>query len=160
MINNEEVLCYPAVPFVVCDNKEAHVFAHIKLNSTKRPCRFCKAEKYEIHRFFIEDCSTDPFVLRSFEELQENMNSNEWCDENSVHRDVSKVISVKNWRLNALIMYYEQSCILRNYSAFGNDIEHYFSVLPPDILHTVHAGVVRYSVCWALSILKASMAAY
>lgn len=95
MINEEEVLCYPAVPFIVCDNKEAHLLSHIKLNSTKRPCRFCKAAKYQIHSFQndLRECSPDPVALRSFDELRANMNSHEWCDENSVHRDVSKVIA-------------------------------------------------------------------
>lgn len=33
----------------------------------------------------------------------------------------------------------------------------YFSLFPADMLHTVHGGVVRYTVVWALDVVKVSM---
>jgi len=80
-------LCYPAVPFIACDNKEAHLFAHVKLNSSKRPCRFCNAEKFELHDFSI----SDKFMLRRYEDLQSHKYDAEWCSDHSVHKDIAKV---------------------------------------------------------------------
>lgn len=34
------------------------------------------------------------------------------------------------------------------------ELNELFHVLPPDVLHTVHAGAIRYVVCWSLSIIK------
>jgi len=150
-------LCYPAVPFIACDNKEAHLFAHVKLNSSKRPCRFCNAEKFELHDFNSEPdealSTSDKFMLRSYEDLQSHKHDVEWCSDHSVHKDIAKVTYTVLLRYTTTKIL-SQSCILNNYPAFGIDPSHYFSVLPPDMLHTVHAGIVRFSVCWALSILK------
>lgn len=51
-----------------------------------------------------------------------------------------------------------QSSLLKNTSAFalGTEMNEFFNILPPDILHTVHAGLIRYVVCWTLSIIKVS----
>jgi len=82
-----EILCFPAVPFIAADNKEAHTLAHVKLNAVKRPCRFCTAEKLDLHKFNVQN----KFLPRSHKDLEDNMNSKDWCEANSIHWDVSNV---------------------------------------------------------------------
>lgn len=141
--------CYPAVPFIVCDNLEAHALAHIRFPTIKRPCRFCNAEKFDLHKF--EPISREQ--LRSYEDLRRNMQSKDWCFNHSIQLDIRKVALNIN-PLKSFNTCPIQSCIFSHFAAFGNNFQHYFSVLPPDLLHTVHAGIVRFSVCWSLSILK------
>lgn len=80
------------------------------------------------------------------------MHDKEWCKNNSVYSDMHKVWNAVQF--DRKLKHHIQSCILLNFDAFGNHCEQYFAVLPPDLLHTVYAGVVRFSVCWALSVLK------
>lgn len=80
------------MPFISCDNKEAHLFAHIKLNSLKRPCRFCNAEKQYLHSF-KDGCASEQFILRSYEDLKRNMDNAQWRCDNSLQNDISKVSS-------------------------------------------------------------------
>ena len=48
------MLLYPAVPFIVTDNKEAHSMGMVKMIGTNRPCRFCITDRKDLHKFSSE----------------------------------------------------------------------------------------------------------
>lgn len=51
----------------------------------------------------------------------------------------------------------KQNYLFKEHAIFGlpHRDQTFYESFPPDNLHTLYAGLLRYSVCWALDIVKA-----
>lgn len=86
------MLLYPAVPFIVTDNKEAHSMAMIKMIGTNRPCRFCVTERGDLHKFN----GTEPCDPRIYKEIATEHISPEIMRTMSYQQDIKNVTKHKN----------------------------------------------------------------
>jgi len=81
------VTLYPAVPFIITDNKEAHSLAMIKTGKTSHPCRFCKTDSESMHNF----STRRNWEYRTFTDLKAITRSSKIPYALSYHSELSKV---------------------------------------------------------------------
>lgn len=123
--------CYPSIPFIATDNKESWSLCHLKASgSTARPCRFCEVLREDMHKY------DRFFKLRDVEEIWSKRLDRKYLQSMSIHEDVIHNSFLKHWNV------------------FGCAKEDFFAAFPVDMLHSMLAGVCRYTVAWTLSIVK------
>lgn len=135
---------YPVLPFIIGDNEELSRLCGIKTgSSTYKQCRCCLCPNDLMHEF-------------------RNHKSYEWRNRSKVIDDLSKVDTLlrdKNKYLVEYSMYdvQDHNFLFQNSDKLFGLPERptaFYEAFPPDNLHTLLAGVMRYTVCWTLEIIK------
>jgi len=151
------VTLYPVLSFVICDNKEAAALASVKAGQTARPCRFCNCKLSEMNSFL----GGNVYGLRDPNTAARAINdaNKEYCAEHSIHYDVkvSQIVTDFGSRVHLLLCFVWQNAFMTHPQALGpTGLMHVYECFPPDLLHTLCGGVVRYACVWSLEVIKVS----
>lgn len=133
------------IPFIICDNKEAYSLANLKAGKTHRPCRICRVDRNNVNQYLYDDTETGntrrPWEdYRDFNRINKAINDKdqEFLGENSCHTLFPSVFPMYPNVTGGL-----------NHSRCSQHL-----LFPPDMLHTVSGGAIRYAVIWILEIIK------
>lgn len=135
---------YPVVPFIIGDNEELSRLSGVKTGSnTYKQCRCCLCPNNFMHCF-------------------KDHRNYIWRNQIQVIQNLSRTGNLPKERRKYLI---ENSLYdVQEYNFLfqkSNDLfglqdrgTAFYEAFPPDNLHTLLAGVMRYTVCWTLEIIK------
>jgi hypothetical protein len=151
------VRLYPVVTMVCCDNKEAVALASVKAGQTPKPCRHCFRDLDQLNLFQNAQSSAPRDAAAAANAIATG--NRDYCTRNSIHGDVQ----VRRPQLKLCVAWLaviDLWCVVQNaflefHEALGPDQLHrVYDCFPPDLLHTVYGGLLRYTCVWTLELIK------
>ena len=147
-LHQRQLHLYPVLSFVIADNMEAQLLAGVKGGQTRQPCRICMRCREDLSNYHIIDSE-----FRS--ETAYTAGDETYLKEHSYHSRLQVLVCIL-LRPNSCSKFVamQHAFVNRTSELCSNNAKRMFELFPPDMLHTLLGGAVRYTVLWTLEVIK------